>query len=283
VPSPQNLLDVRDLEMQRPWLLRWLPPRLAGAVAWHFYRPRREQWLALYDDAPLRFTPQCRMALLPGDVISDRIAFSGVYDLPLSRHLMRRAAGGGAMIEIGANLGYFSLLWASAHPANRCYSFEASPPIAERLRQNIERNNLGSRIEVIPLAAGKESGSVAFDIGPPDQTGWGGITLANAGSVITVDVVRVDEVLRYSGPISFLKIDVEGADTWALMGCERLFRERRVKEVWFEQNRPRMRNLGIADGEAQAYLESLGFSLTPQGDPASDTVDWLATLREDRT
>ena len=110
-----------------------------------------------------------------------------------------------------------------------------------------------------------------------------GITLASAGSVIAVDVVRVDEVLRYSGPISFLKIDVEGADTWALMGCERLFRERRVKEVWFEQNRPRMRNLGIADGEAQAYLESLGFPLTPQGDPASDTVDWLATLREDRT
>lgn len=266
--------------MKRPWLLRTLPDRLRIVAAWHLYRPHRENWLPLYADAPLRFAPDCRMELVPGDILSDHIAFSGIWDLPLSRHLIRRARAGGVLVEIGANLGYFSLLWASAQPGNRCFAFEASPRILPLLRRNIERNRLHDRIEVFPVAAGKEAGRGVFDLGPADQTGWGGLASAPEAGQVSVEVVRVDEVLEYPGQISFLKVDVEGADTWALLGCEGLFREKRVREVWFEQNKPRMRALSINEREAHQYLAAHGFSLMSHGDPTADLVDWSATLAE---
>jgi hypothetical protein len=31
-----------------------------------------------------------------------------------------------------------------------------------------------------------------------------------------------------------MKVDVEGADTWVLQGCERLLKAKLIKEIWFE-------------------------------------------------
>ena len=180
------------------------------------------------------------------------------------------------MIDIGANLGYFSLLWAAA-PGNTCFSFEPSPRNAELFRHNVTSNGLGSQIKVFPLAAGKEAGSRGFNAGAVDQTGWGGFSAGDSSPDIFVEVVRIDEVLAGLKEIALLKIDTEGADTWALMGCERLLRSRSVRLVWFEQNKPRMRRLGIGDGEAEAFLRSVGYKARPESDPSRDVVDWSAS------
>jgi len=253
-----------------------LPDRLRALLVPRFRR-HRDAWLPLYRDAVLRFAPRHTLELVPGDVISDSIAFTGIWDLRLSRHLLLRARRGGVMIEVGANLGYFSVLWAAADANNRAIAFEASPRNVQLLRRNVARNDLGTRIEVIPCAAGRHAGSMSFDVGPPDQTGWGGLTTDAGGASVVVDVVRVDEAVEASGEIAFLKVDVEGADTWVLMGCERLLRERRIVEIWFEQNKPRMRALGIGAAEAGDFLRSVGYTSTPLGDPSADVVDWLAT------
>ena len=76
------------------------------AVWARLYRSRAPQWNALYRRAKLRFAPNVCMKLVPGDVISDCIAFTGVYDLELSRHLLQFAGRGQIMIDVGANLGY---------------------------------------------------------------------------------------------------------------------------------------------------------------------------------
>ena len=77
--------------------------------------------------------------------------------------------------------------------------------------------------------------------------------------------------------IPLLKIDIEGADTWALMGSELLLRTKRVKEIWYEQNKPRMRGLGIGEGEAEKFLRSVGYVSRPESDPSFDVVDWSAS------
>jgi hypothetical protein len=77
-------------------------------------------------------------------------------------------------------------------------------------------------------------------------------------------------------PVDFLKVDIEGADVWALMGCEDLLKKHLVKEVWYEQNKPRMRSLGIKPEQAQEFLESLGYRCFPQNDPSSELVEWRA-------
>lgn len=259
--------------MRRPLLLRLLPDRLRLSAWARLYRPAPPKWRPLYQAAPLRFAPGVTMELVPGDVISDSIAFTGVFELPLSRDMRTLARRGGALIDVGANLGYFTLLWAAANPANRVFAFEASPRNVELLTRNVERNGFDRQVRVIPCAAGREVGSLAFDPGPADQTGWGGFA---ASGPITVDVVRVDQAAQYPPEVTLLKVDVEGADAWALMGCERLLRDRRVMQVRFEQNKPRMRALGIPEDEAQRFLRSVGYDPRPLTDPRGDLVEWFA-------
>jgi FkbM family methyltransferase len=259
--------------MNRPLLLRILPPRLRMSAWARLYSRTNPRWHGLYNRAPLLFAPQVAMDLVPGDIISASIAFTGVYELSHSRRIVEIARRGGTLIDIGANLGYFTLLWTASSPGNRCFAFEASPRVLKLLKRNIESNGLESQVRLFPNAAGREAGSFNFDMGPEEQTGWGGLTTSGDG--VPVDVVRCDEVVH--DDIDLLKIDVEGADTFALMGCERLLRERRIKHIWFEQNKPRMRKLGIEEWEAETFLKSVGYKAWPESDPSRGIVEWAAS------
>ena len=241
------------------------------------YLGKHRDWLPLYEAAPLRYADGVVMELVPGDVISDCIAFTGLYELALTRRVAVLARRGGLLVEVGANLGYFTLLWAAAHPENRVVAFEASPRNVEILRRNVARNGLEGRVDVVAQAAGREQGQLRFDVGPVEQTGWGGFSPdgGGAGGSIEVDVVRVDDVLA-DAPVALLKVDVEGADAWALEGCGRLLKRKLVREVWYEENRPRMAALGIPPGAARDFLRSVGYAASPQSDPGGGTTEWSA-------
>ncbi|MFI5280421.1 MAG: FkbM family methyltransferase [Gemmatimonadales bacterium] len=254
--------------------MRLLPDRLKAAAWGRMYRGSEGDWPHLFRDAPLRFAPTMTTDLVLGDVISSSIAFTGFYELVLSRYVRDVARRGGTMIDVGANLGYFSLLWAGVNDRNRCVSFEASPRVAALLQHNVRKNRLESRVEMHALAAGRERGRLDFHLGPADQTGWGGFSPPTPETV-SVDVIRVDEVVP-AEPVALLKIDAEGADTWVLMGCEKLLQSRLVGSICYEQNRPRMRHLGIADDEAMRFLESVGYVASPRTDPTRDNVEWFA-------
>jgi FkbM family methyltransferase len=215
------------------------------------------------------------MDLVPGDMISDAIRLLGVYEPEVSELLLERARTGGRLVQVGANLGYFSLLWAAACPANEVFAFEASARNVEWLWRNVRQNGLQHRIHVLPVAAGRATALACFDDGPPDQTGWGGFSPAPAPTSSRVVVVRLDEVLA-DEPIDTLLIDTEGADTWVLFGCEQLLRGRRIALILYEQNPRRMRALGIQPGEAARFLTEVGYAPTLMyGD--SDTIEeWCA-------
>lgn len=262
--------------MGRPFVMNFLPDRLRVALWARFYRGRHSSRLAMYEAASMKYAPHVHMKLVPGDLISDCIAFTGVYEPALTRRLVELARTGGTLIDVGANLGYFTLLWVSANPTNRCIAFEACPRNITLLRRNIETNNFAEQVNLVPNAAGSASGRLYFDMGSSEQTGWGGFAAASASNAIEVDVVRIDDVVPASHPVALLKVDIEGADAWALMGCERLLKAGTVSEIWFEQNKPRSRALGINVDAAQDYLRSLGYTLYPQGNTECELVEWAA-------
>jgi FkbM family methyltransferase len=256
--------------------MRILPPRFAVSLFDRFYCKRRDRWLSLYQNAGLSAAPDVSMRLVSGDRVSDLIAFTGVWENDLTRRLLKLARKGGTMIDIGANLGYFSLLWAAGRASNRCIAIEAAPRIVEILLENIRQNSMADRIYVVPRAAAAKPEKLLFDLGPEDQCGWGGIAAVKGQRQIEVEAVRVDEVVEVDKPIALLKVDVEGADAWALMGCDRLLRSRLVEEIWFEQNKPRMKLLGIQANAAQEYLESVGYHSTPHDNVSDPLVQWRA-------
>ena len=210
--------------------------------------------------------------LIPGDVISGCVAFNGFYELGLTNHMARHAVKGGVLVDVGANMGYFSLLWAGLNPSALVVAFEGSPRNVDLFQNNVKKNHLEGRITVIPKVAGDHSGTISFDPGPAEQTGWGTISAEPLANSISVPMVRLDEQLP-GVRIDVLKIDVEGADTLVLFGCERLLKGKNIKIIYFEQNPEKMEQIGIAHADARQFLRSVGYDSRCLG---RNEKEWLA-------
>lgn len=228
------------------WLKR-LPPALRERLYYRYFHARSARYPALFEQAHVQSGAGFVMHdLVPGDLISGSLAFTGFYELGFTRALQAEATAGGLLVDVGANMGYFSLLWASMSALGTVLAFEA--------------------------AVSDRDGDVVFDPGPDEQTEWGGIAPEPGSGALRVPCVRLDTVLR-DREIDVLKVDVEGADALVLEGAEGLLSRGLIKKVFFEQNPDRMQRLGIEPGRAFRLLERVGYAWRRLG---SNDRDWVA-------
>lgn len=206
-----------------------------------------------------------QMQLSRTDVGHQSILLNGFYELALSRHITGLAQSGGILVDVGANFGYYSILWLARQQQNKAVAFEAAPYNWEPLRTNIELNNLLDRTVLVQEALSDKAGFVAFEPHLSNgQTGWGGIALEQSENTIQIPSKTLDQYWAENYPgktIAVLKIDVEGADTLVLQGAEQLLRERRIQHIFFEVNRPRMDQLGISPDTAFTLLNRHGYQV----------------------
>ncbi len=248
--------------MGRPTLMRILPDVLKPRAFYRFYFPVPSKYAAACQNAPLSYANGMSMTgLMPSDVIGGSIAMMGFYERKLSRRIAELARNGGRMIDVGANIGYFSLIWLAGNSRNTVVAIEASPRNVKTLRANMAHNHIDGRVEIHGKAAGEAPGTLAFDPGPEEQTGWGGLQSHASSGSISVETVRVDSLVTDDQPIEVMKVDIEGADTWAILGAEALLRKRQIRHVFFEQNAARLAALGIDENAATALLKSHGYQL----------------------
>lgn len=213
----------------------------------------------LFENARLEFAPDVRLRLVPTDVGHQVIAWTGFYELAVSRRVAALARLGGLMVDVGANYGYYSCLRAGARPENRVTAYEVVPENLRALRQSLSDNGLSARVRVREVAVGREAGLVSFQFGPAGQTGQGGLVSRPDSAATSVRITTLDDELADDETVDVLKIDVEGADTWVLEGAGRLLSSHRVRNVFFEQFPQRMDELGIAHDAARRFLRQHGY------------------------
>jgi FkbM family methyltransferase len=214
-------------------------------------------------NAHLEFAPAKMTSLLGSDYGHRQIAWLGYYELEMSRMIASLAKKGGLLVDVGANAGYFTCMWSALNHENQVYAFEPSPRNLVMLRQNLEELKCPNRLRVFDCALGRESKMLNFDLGPEEQSGWGGLSSLDSVRSIPVKVCRLDELILNGESISVLKIDTEGADPWVLEGAQALLKQRRIKHVFFEKNLKRMQQLGIQENEAEDFLVSMGYKVYP--------------------
>jgi FkbM family methyltransferase len=235
------------------------PLALRARISW-----RVQKLYSNIDDKniSLQFNKKLKLDLSKNDVGHQSIIFNGFYELDLTKAVIKLGKKGGLLVDVGANYGYFSCLWASQNSANKVLAFEASPVNLQPLNNNINKNNLSDAITIVPHAVGKEKGKLKFDLGNESkQTGWGGLSLNNNESSVDVEVDILDNYAqKYNIPkIDVLKIDTEGADTWVLYGAKRLLKEKKINHIFFEHNFVRMKLLNITESDAKSFLEKLDY------------------------
>lgn len=178
------------------------------------------------------------------------------------------------MVDVGANYVYYSCLWASVRSDNRVIAFEASPRNFLMLSSNLERNMISPQVQAHELAIGKKAGTLNFDLGLCDQSGWGRFCTERTEHTVEVAVVSLDEFFKNQNSfIDVLKIDTEGADAWVVEGGMGLLKAKKIKNIFFEKNDVRMSKLGISFKKTLLILTQCGYEFK-----RIDTNEWYAWL-----
>lgn len=143
----------------------------------------------------------------------------GSYEMNKRLAFEREIAPGTVMYDIGANVGYFSLLAAElVGPKGLVYAFEPLPRNVEFLEKHIKINKCDN-IKIVAAAVSDHSGEAHFDLGASTAMGH----IAESGG-IQVRMVALDEMLAAGElrPPDYMKVDVEGAEYEALKGARTL-------------------------------------------------------------
>jgi FkbM family methyltransferase len=180
----------------------------------------------------------------------------------------------GTFVDVGANVGNHSIFVALARPEARLVSFEPHPEAFTILSANVGLNRLFDRVELNRVALSDAAGSAR--IGSPHHN-LGGSTLENKvrgkselQSFESCDTARGDDVL--SGPVDFLKIDVEGHEVKCLKGMARLL-ERYRPTILIEVD-------ASTANEVADLLGALGYSETARdGSDVAQTILYSCATR----
>jgi FkbM family methyltransferase len=171
-----------------------------------------------------------------------KIYFEGGVEPEVQEALQRHLRARMTFYDVGANIGFFSLLAARLMgKEGRVVVFEADPEIAARLREHVVRNEFGW-IRAEEKAVWSEPRTVFFartDPATSPDRGLGHVVSSGGGDTIRVSGVSLDDYARPQAAPDFLKCDVEGAEVEVFRRAERLLKEKRpgiICEMYSEEN-----------------------------------------------
>jgi FkbM family methyltransferase len=151
------------------------------------------------------------------DFIQKHIYFFGQWEPALTHYIRSLKKSDGVFVDIGANIGYFSLLGSTVF--KQVKAFEASPRIHKMLLANIARNQRRN-IDARNVAIGADYGDVKLYPGPPGNIGMASLApggrdlLAQEEAVEIVTMAPLASQLDEAelANVQLIKIDVEGAE-----------------------------------------------------------------------
>ena len=172
---------------------------------------------------------------------------------------------GNVFVDIGANIGYFTVLAASVvGHSGRVIAFEPNPGPRGMLQQSVSKNRLGGHVRLFDCAladAGSKDTKLylsndPWNSGISSMVPWQGhLDSGNLSenNVITVQTRTFDSIVEELciDRVDMIKIDVEGAELRVLKGMRRLLEGIRPANIICET---------AMGSEADGYLRSLGYS-----------------------
>ena len=158
-----------------------------------------------------------------------QIYFYGTYEPEVTALMYHLAGPGQVWLDVGANIGYYTILLASlVGPMGEVHAFEPNPDMAKQITNSLSMNGF-QQVQKIELAVSNVSGEEAILHIPLSHSGQSGQSsllvhrdIAESREV-RVQTVSLDD---YLGGIEkgadFMKIDVEGLEILAFRGMKHI-------------------------------------------------------------
>jgi FkbM family methyltransferase len=156
------------------------------------------------------------------------------------------------VIDIGANLGYFTLLMCGlvGNDKGKVYSIEANPYVFQLLRDSVAVNGQLSKVKLLNYAIYKEECSgLQFTFGDNGSTN-GRIKNLKANpdkfnsdeKMVKVKGNTLDNLIPENEKIDFIKVDIEGAEEMFWYGSKRVRKDNDELKILLEYNPNRYDN-----------------------------------------
>jgi FkbM family methyltransferase len=216
-----------------------------------------------------RFSHQC---------IHNQLKSGVLYEQELSSFLLRALRPGDVFIDVGAHIGYFSMLAAKlVRPTGAVFSFEPEPDNFARLTRHARENDL-PHVQAFNMPVAAQPGEIEFFVNADNDGGhalWDpGRHPFNQRSRAEVTRKRLCaasldrfEVLQ-TRPARAIKIDTEGAEHQVLLGARRWLEERRTLFLVVEINTFGLDQMGSSQLALRGFAAKFGYStflLDPEG------------------
>jgi FkbM family methyltransferase len=209
-----------------------------------------------------------RMRVPTNDLIGRVLAISGVWEPNVTAAFARALAPGDVCLDVGAHIGYYTLLAARlVGPQGHVYAFEPSPGSYRGLRTNVGLNGLDN-VTALELAVGEQDSRAVLYEGPAANSGLATLSAELAAKSTTparhevsVAVGRVTSVVPEEdlARVRVIKIDVEWHELEVLRSLMPVFELGGPMSVFFEWT-PR-RGAPHAAGYLRGFCDEQGFSL----------------------
>ncbi|MDN3655866.1 FkbM family methyltransferase [Ferruginibacter paludis] len=171
-----------------------------------------------------------KMELQTNDYIDHWLYTGADFEPHVVRLFLKILKKGNNVLDIGANIGYFSLIASKlVGVSGKVYSFEPTPLTLHKLNKNISLNN-SSNIMVYNKAVSDHNGKALFKIpiGMVKNSGRASFrNIEENNLTVEVQTITLDSILDEIQPVHLIKMDIEGAEAMALKGMKNLIKRDR--------------------------------------------------------
>ena len=205
-------------------------------------------------------------------LVAAYFAYKRLYEDPFRWLILHRPElfSGGDILDIGANIGYTSSLFAQAvQSGSRVYSLEPDAFCYRLLVKMLGWKGISSVVAAHQYAAGRQTGTARFWHNADHSADHRVITdeFTQQGSaafdVAPVPMTTIDDFVRARGlsRLTFVKIDVQGYESEVVSGMQQTLRDFPDAAVCFEYSPDAMAEMGFSPQELIEFFLSRNYSL----------------------
>jgi FkbM family methyltransferase len=202
--------------------------------------------------------------------IAPWLVLDGMWEPHVTAWMQSSLSRGQVFVDVGANVGYFTLLGAQlVGREGLVVAIEAHPKLAELLQRNVVINGVYGYVTTHQKAAWSENTELEFHIreyfagnssvGTIDAPGLD--RLGDTERAVPVQAVVLDDLLAHLPRVDVIKIDVEGAEVHVFNGLRKTLLANPQAVIMFEWARAQIESVGDTPADLAGLMDELGYKL----------------------
>ena len=205
-----------------------------------------------------------------------RIVYRQAYETGLARLVADRVDHSRDVIDVGANIGFYSVLFAKLiHGDRRVLAVEPVPDALSRLRRNLSRNGVSEKVVVVEGIATDCAGKSFMNVipGKEEYSSSGALVHPSALRLdhhqLEVNAFTLDELVgKFELNPGLIKIDVEGGEHKVINGAAETLR-RFQPTLIMESSDPLLKEQGSSAASLISQCRKFGYTVLDAHDPQS--------------